>query len=89
MEELLNKIEETVRYLYQNEEAKGMEAVQSLLETFQKILMNTPSQLGASMQRELLEAYRQHDIMAMADCLEEKAAAFVMSSFEERPDGII
>ena len=87
---MMEKIEGTIYLLYQNREAEGMTAVKEWLRVFQELLSDSEhiqdgevKRFGILMLRELLDAYRNRDIMEMADCLEEKSSLFIQAYFQE------
>lgn len=88
--EMVAKLENTIYLLYQNRAREAMEQVAEWLTVFQGLLGDGADtkhselvRFGVVMVRELLEAYQTCDMMAMADCMAEKAVLFVQAYFPE------
>ena len=85
---LIEKIDTISMMLYQNKEQEAMQEVAALLEIVQKMgqrllemRKDVPEVFIVSTIRELLEAYQRKDMLAMADCLQQKV--LLMTEFAE------
>lgn len=81
---LLNRVNSTAYLLYQNKEVDGITEVGELMVVFQKMIkcmseeqVNEVGQFAVMMMKELMEAYKNQDVLGMADCLMQKATLFV------------
>ena len=89
-EEMIQKIQDTICLLYQNQAREAIDRMTDWLDVFQSFLENCGEaqnmeikNFGILMMRELLEAYQSHDVIAMGDCMTEKAMLFVKAYFQE------
>lgn len=88
--EMMQYVEETARVLYQNKECEALERMKNLLEVLQEMVKKqSKAQLQAAgefsivMLRELMEAYQNNDMLALADCLMEKVTLFIPFYFQK------
>lgn len=88
-QKLLLKVDEVSQLLYQNKTQKGLGEVRELLPELQT-MVKTVSQMQSEaitfsmeMLKELVEAYQNQDVLAMADCLQEKVTLFVQFYFQQ------
>jgi hypothetical protein len=88
--ELMQYVEETARILYQNKEQEALERTRLILAEIQDMVKGqTEEQLQAAgefsvaMLRELMEAYENNDMLALADCLMEKVTLFIPFFFQK------
>lgn len=82
--EIMEQIEDTICLLYQNQAQEAIERMTEWLGVFQGYLENCGEtqdvelqNFGILMMRELMEAYQSRDVIAMGDCMAEKALLFV------------
>lgn len=87
--ELLEKIGDTIRTLYQNKEIEGLEKVKELLPVFQNMLQEraavevSDEELSCFlMLKELVVNFQEQNMLGMADCLEEKAVSFIQYYYQ-------
>lgn len=87
--ELLEKIGDTIRTLYQNKEIEGLEKVKELLPVFQNMLQEraavevSDEELGCFlMLKELVVNFQEQNMLGMADCLEERAVSFIQYYYQ-------
>lgn len=90
-QELIYRIEDTAKMLYQNKEQEGLKDTEELIKILQFMISNlTEEQLQEAgefsiiMIKELLEAYQSCDMLAIADCLLEKARLFVTFYYSKK-----
>ena len=88
--ELMQSVSDTAKMLYQNREHDGLEQAENIIQSLQQLVenqseeqMRTTGAFSVAMMRELMEAYQNSDVMAVADCLMEKAALFIPFYFQE------
>lgn len=87
--ELLEKIGDTIRTLYQNKEIEGLEKVKELLPVFQNMLQERAAVEVSnevlncfSMLKDLVVNFQEQNMLGMADCLEEKAVSFIQYYYQ-------
>ena len=80
---LIEKANETAVLLYQNREKEGMQGIRELLIVFQNKVQTMAQQqdkeveIALSALKELLENYKNQDVMGMADWLMKKIEIFI------------
>lgn len=80
---IIEKTNETAVLLYQNREKEGMQGIRELLIVFQNKVQTMAQQqdkeveIALSALKELLENYKNQDVMGMADWLMKKIEIFI------------
>lgn len=80
---MFNRIDEISCLLYQNKEEQAFVEVQELLLALKEMLQQVTitddgiKEFCNVMFGELLDAYKYKDVLALADCLQEKVTLFV------------
>lgn len=81
---LSKKIDDISVLLYQNQEKEAMEEMPALIREIQEMAQrirkkcqDVPEAFVVSTIRELVESYKMRDMLAMADCLQQKALLMV------------
>lgn len=88
--ELMQSVSDTAKMLYQNREHEGLEQAENIIKVLQQLVKNQSQEqmqaagtFSVAMMRELMEAYQNSDVMAVADCLMEKVVLFIPFYFQK------
>lgn len=88
--EIMEKMQETIKNLYQNREKAALQGVSELLLIFQNMLDYFISEENdiisdvMNMLKKLIDCYNHIDMYGMADCLQEKAYDVIELYFKRK-----